>query len=100
MQTNNQPAGNISEYRPKAARIMYCVLWADKCRLPGEPGPSTPEVFLAFGRVYSGVVQDGQLVSEYRRERKQACLPDVFCSYRVFENPGLYQQQDRQLVSA
>ena len=34
------------------------------CRLPGQPGPSNPseEVFLAFGRVFSGVLRDQQEV--------------------------------------
>ena len=34
------------------------------CRLPGQSGPSNPseEVFLAFGRVFSGILRDQQEV--------------------------------------
>ena len=38
--------------------------WYWPCRQEGKPGPQDPtqEVFLAFGRVFSGVLRDGQSV--------------------------------------
>jgi len=58
-----------SDSDPGAPLVVYvskmvAVPFSSLPRQPGEPAPAnaTDEVFLAFGRVYSGVVHDGQLV--------------------------------------
>lgn len=48
----------MSGLSPQAVVLISCI-W---CRLEGKPGPQNPsqEVFLAFGRVFSGMLKEGQ----------------------------------------
>ncbi len=62
-----EAAGLRNLYRPQNCPFSKCSTVfcpPPACRLPGEPGPANPqeERFLAFGRVFAGVVRQGQTV--------------------------------------